>query len=130
MCSGKLQISSTARRQRKKVSSPQTLTDAEFFHRGASGASVMSASGSDDARASDSLAAARDSGALGRLCFTSFPKCRNGYTNRSETLGLVCKVLSFFFFNKCSVKVGADNVNQEFKLNYDCRYWKPHIQLQ
>ncbi len=37
VCLGKLQISSTARRQRKKVSSPQTLTDAEFFH------SVMSA---------------------------------------------------------------------------------------
>lgn len=44
---GKLQISSTASRQRKKVSSPQTLTDAEFFHRGASDVS----SGSDDAPA-------------------------------------------------------------------------------
>jgi len=55
LCSGKLQISSTVRRQRKKVSSPQTLTDAEFFHREASRVRVMSASGSDDARASDSL---------------------------------------------------------------------------
>ncbi len=49
VCLGKLQISSTARRQRKKVSSPLTLTDAEFFHRVASECNIMSASGSDDA---------------------------------------------------------------------------------